>query len=215
MPPRPPECSWLRYNLVDNSHAGSGEGIGRRAERQMAQGSLRCLTLLGQSRYNLRRRESGVLTMPKTRQHRTIGAILKVPLDDRWHTYAQTLDHSDFAFFDARTDRELAVEDIVSRPVLFREAVHKSAWTTGRWKRIGKAPLSVELAQPIPTFIQDPLRPDRFEIYLSGIIRPAERKECEGLRRCAVWDPNHIEDRLRDYYAGTKNKWVESLRLRK
>jgi len=152
--------------------------------------------------------------MPTTRQRRTVGAILEVPFDERWHTYAQTLKDADFAFFDCKTDQQMAVEDIILRPVLFREAVHKSAWTTGRCKRIGKAPLSPELELPVPKFIQDALRPDQFEIYVSGRIRPATRKECEGLQRCSVWEPNHIEDRLRDHYAGIPNKWVESLRIR-
>jgi len=152
--------------------------------------------------------------MSKVRQRRIVGAILEVPLDERWHTYAQTLNDAEFAFFDARSEDALAVEDIITRPVLFREAVHKSAWTTGRWKRIGKAPLSSELAQPLPKFIQDALKPDQFRIYIAGTIRPATREECETLQCCAVWEPHHIEDRLRDHYAGIPNKWLELLRLR-
>jgi len=35
-----------------------------------------------------------------------------------------------------------------------------------------------------------------------------------GLERAAVWGPSHVEDRLRDHYAGRKNKWVESLRIK-
>ena len=34
------------------------------------------------------------------------------------------------------------------------------------------------------------------------------------LFRLAVWEPAHVEDRLRDHYAGAPNKWVESLRPR-
>jgi hypothetical protein len=147
-------------------------------------------------------RRKGDLDMPGTRQRRIVGAILKVPLDERRHTYAQTLNEADFAFFDARTDKELPIHDIISRPVLFREAVHKSAWNTGRWKRVGKAPLTPELSKPVPKFIQDKLQPDRFSIYLGGDIRPATKEECVGLQQCSVWDGPNIEERLRDHYAG-------------
>jgi len=152
--------------------------------------------------------------MPPIRQRRIVGAVLKVPLDKRWHTYAQTLHEADFAFFDARTTGELAVEEIVSQPVLFREAVNRSAYSAGRWLRIGKAPLSPALALPVPKFIEDALHPGRFEIYLGGKIRPAKREECVGLQRCAVWGPERIEERLRDHYAGVPNKWVDAVRLR-
>src|SRR5207302_936869 len=66
------------------------------------------------------------------RQRRTIGAVLKVPLDRRWHAYAWTLPEADFAFFDLRADSDIPLEEVVRRPIAFRVAVHKSAWTTGR-----------------------------------------------------------------------------------
>jgi hypothetical protein len=148
------------------------------------------------------------------RQQRTMGAILRVPLNDGWHTYAQTLHEADFAFFDARTRDALAIEEIIQRPILFREAVHKSAYSTGRWPKVGKSPLKPELALPVPKFIQDGLCPDKFEIYLGGVIRPATKEECVGLSRCSVWEADHIEDRLNDHYAGVPNKWVELERLK-
>lgn len=151
--------------------------------------------------------------MPPKRQRRTLGALLKVPLGDGFHVYAQTLQEADFALFDMRTDTEACSEEIVCRPVLFVVAVHKSAWTNGRWRKVAKAPVSPELMIPRPMFIQDTLRPDRFQIYVAGEIRPATRAECVGLERCAVWDPEHVEDRLRDHFAGRPNKWVESMRL--
>lgn len=41
-----------------------------------------------------------------------------------------------------------------------------------------------------------------------------EHWEVEGLERLAVWDPEHVEDRIRDHYNGVQNIWVESLRLK-
>ena len=148
------------------------------------------------------------------RQRRTVGSIVQVPLGDGTYCYAQVLQEADFAFFDIRAAGSVDVADIVTRPVLFRIAVMNHAITSGRWQKVGSAPLSADLAGAQPKFIQDALDPARFEIYLAGHTRPATREECRGLERSAVWEPEHVEDRLRDHYAGRPNKWVKSLALR-
>ena len=148
------------------------------------------------------------------RQRRTAGALLSVPLGDGTHCYALTLPEADFAFFDLRSDSVQESTNVLSRPILFRVAVHKSAWATGRWPEISNVEVPGDLLEPQPTFMQDAIDPERFSIYLAGHIRPASRAECEGLERCAVWDPEHVEDRLRDHFAGKPNVWVESLRLK-
>lgn len=148
------------------------------------------------------------------KQRRILGAVHAVPLGDGTNGYALTLPEADFAFFDARSCENPNLNDLLYKPILFRSAVHKSAWVTGRWPKIGKVSVQPELMAPMPTFIQDQLKPDRFEIYLAGAIRSATRAECEGLERCAVWEPEHVEARLRDHYAGAVNLWVESLRLK-
>jgi hypothetical protein len=147
------------------------------------------------------------------RQRRVIGAVLRVPLGKRYHAYAWTLVEADFAFFDLRAESVVPVEEVVRHPIAFRVAVHKSAWVTGRWQRVGKVEPPADVLAPVPTFIQDPLS-GRFSIYVLGDIRPATREECLGLERCAVWEAEHVEDRLRDHFAGLPNTWVESLALR-
>lgn len=148
------------------------------------------------------------------KQKRTVGAVLTVPLGDGTTCYAITLPEADFAFLKVRTSDSLPPSDISERSVLFRVAVHKSAWADGRWLKVAKVELPEHLLSPQPRFIQDALNPEKFEIYIGGSIRPASRSECESLERAAVWDPEHVESRLRDHYAGVPNQWVESLRLK-
>ena len=89
------------------------------------------------------------------------------------------------------------------------------AVTSGRWIIVGNVPLDDTLLNPLLFFVQDIMRKDRFSIYeKGGKIRPATKEECVGLERAAVWEPSHVEDRLRDNYAGHKNKWVESLKIK-
>ena len=146
------------------------------------------------------------------RQRRVVGAVLKVPLDACWHAYAWTLPEVDFALLDLRTDTDLPVAEIVTHAAAFRIGVNGSAYLDGRWLRVGKVAPPPAVLAPVPKFIRDPIS-GRFSIYSAGDICQATRAECVGLERCAVWAPEHVEDRLRDHFAGRRNKWVESLAM--
>ena len=148
------------------------------------------------------------------RQRHTTGAVVRIPMGE-WHTYALMLEDPDIAFFDARSTGDLAIGEVVARPVLFRLAVHKSAYNTGRWRKIGTAPVPEGLRGRVPRFMQDSIN-GRLSISDDGgtTSRPATLDECDRLECLAVWEPEHVEDRLRDHYAGVPNKWVESLRPR-
>lgn len=143
-------------------------------------------------------------------QRRVIGGVLKVPLGDGWHAYAWTLPEVDFALFELRTGAEMSAAEVVTHPFAFRVGVNGAAYLDGRWPRIGKVTPPPEVLAPVPTYIQDQFT-GQFAIYLAGDIRPATRAECIGLECCAVWAPEHVEDRLRDHFAGRRCKWIESL----
>jgi hypothetical protein len=149
------------------------------------------------------------------RQRWTSGAVLEVPLGGGTRAYAQMLESPEYAFFDAAGASPISPEAAVERPVLFRLWVMARAHTQGRWRKIGTAPISAALRQKMPRFKQDPLNPDSLSITHGGTAeRPASRDECRVLERAAVWDPEHVEDRLRDWLAGRPNKWVLSLCLK-
>jgi hypothetical protein len=148
------------------------------------------------------------------RQRRTLGAIVQIPIGDGRNCYAQTLEEPEFAFFDLCARGTPDLNAIPLRRVLFRVWVMNHAVTSGRWLKLGVAAISEDLTRPVSRFIQDALNPSQFEIVLGGERRPATPEECVGIERAAVWEPEHVEDRLRDHYDGRPNKWVESLRLR-
>jgi hypothetical protein len=143
---------------------------------------------------------------------RTLGDVVKIPLGDGTHAYARVLPEASFAFYDSRGTEDLPIERVIDLPVLFYAAAMKHAIKTGRWPIVGHIPLDNRLRRP-PTFIQDPLNNSSFSIYENGQIRSSTRQECIGLEREAVWEPEHVEDRLRDHYAGRSNKWFESLKM--
>jgi hypothetical protein len=77
---------------------------------------------------------------------RNVGDVVKIPLGDGTHTYA----HASFAVYDCRGADELAVEQIVSRPVLFFVAVMHHAVKKGRWPIMGNSPLNDRLSRSPP-----------------------------------------------------------------
>ena len=134
------------------------------------------------------------------RQTWSKGDILKIELPDGGSSTCQMLEEPEFAFFSPDDDGQ----------VLFRLWVHKSAYNSGRWKKMGKSIIPPELVSEIPRFNQDPIN-GSLSIHLNGREHSATEEECLGLERAAVWEPNHVEDRLFDHVQGKENIWVKSL----
>lgn len=146
------------------------------------------------------------------RQQWSTGAIVRVPLGC-FHTYAWMLKKYEWAFLDARSTTEMPVAEVAIRPVLFRLWVMRSAYGSGRWLKVGAAAVPEELMRPVGRFMYD-MTSKQFGITVDGgtTRRPASAAECEPLECAAVWSAEHVEDRLRDHYAGVPNKWLVSLR---
>lgn len=143
------------------------------------------------------------------RQKYVVGSVVKVPIDETFHTYAMVLELPLLAFYDAKSEHNVPIDEIISRDILFQVWVMKYAVTSGQWQVIGVAPVPEELQDTPYFFKQDPLSPSTFCLYRHGQEYPATRDQCRGLERAAVWDPEHVEERLRDYYAGVPNQFVE------
>jgi len=151
--------------------------------------------------------------MALKRQRWTRGAVVEVPLSDGSHTYAQMLDDPEYAFFDCRSGDDLPAAACVLRPVLFRLWVMRSVHSTGRWPKVGVAPVSVALQIPVRRYNQDRLRPQDIRLTLDGSDGPlGTLADCDGLECAAVWDAEHVENRLRSHYAGVPCPWTLSLR---
>lgn len=150
---------------------------------------------------------------------RRAGDLLKISLGDGRHSYAQLSGDPLVVFFDGAFTDDLPPSRLAELPVLFRIWVHHDAIKTGRWVVIGNQPLTAENAAEPYSYKQDAIT-GALSLYHStfadtGWERPASATECEGLECAAVWDAEHVEDRLRDYYADQPNRWVESLRIEK
>lgn len=151
------------------------------------------------------------------RQQRTIGAVVRIDLGNGYYCFARILEHSTFAFYDYLSkEKETEISLIISKPILFILAVYNDIITHGRWEKIGKYELEKELLTLPLEFIQDPINLSKFSLYNpnTGEMIDAKKEDCYGLECAAVWDAEHVEDRIRDHYAGKPNIWLEQLKIK-
>ncbi len=151
--------------------------------------------------------------MTLVRQRWVRGAVVSVPLDDRYHVYAQMLESPEYAFFDCRTLDKLTAREAAALPVLFRLWVTATGHSQGRWRKVGSAPVPPALQVPVRRYNQDILRPQNILLTLDGrtgsLVSPAE---CDGFECAAVWGAQSVEDRVRSHYAGVPDRRAVSLR---
>jgi len=146
------------------------------------------------------------------RQQRTVGAIVKIPLENDFWTYARILEVK-MAFYDAKTNQDLEISEIVQKPVLFFATVYDSAITKGFWEKIGKKlPLENHLLDLPPIYRQDILNPKRFWIHHKNQVLEVDREACLGLEVMATWNYENIEKRLNDHYAKRPNDFVDYMK---
>jgi len=154
------------------------------------------------------------------RVRRRPGQIVRVELGQGTCSYARVLNEPLVTFYDllCGTTQEVSLEEVMSSPVAFTLMVMNHPITRGRWPVIGRVSLPPELKVP-PAFCMQDSATGRLSIYQEvpelapHYERPAKAGECAGLEAAAVWEPEHVEDRLRDHFAGEPNKWVEQLKV--
>jgi hypothetical protein len=153
------------------------------------------------------------------RTRRVAGQVVEIDLGNGFNAYGRVLEEPLFAFYEEYRPNDLHTElaEILGWRVAFRIWVMNYAITKGRWRVIGSRPLSSEELHKPEFFKQDPIN-GQLSIYddnkAPSYERPAIFAECEHLECAAVWDPTHVEDRLRDHIAGKPNRWTNSLRIK-
>lgn len=143
-----------------------------------------------------------------------VGNVVSIPLGGGRFAFGWLLTFPLIAFFDWAEERERPpIESLVGRPIAFRIWVMGRAVKQGMWSVIGHESPSASLLEP-PTFVKSDSISGALSLTRKGSEETsATRAECLGLERAAVWDPEHVVDRLNDHFDGRPNIWVESLRL--
>lgn len=150
----------------------------------------------------------------KRRPRRVPGNFISIPDGDGGYYFGRELRGSVIAFYDLRSPDLLPLDVIAHAPILFKVPVMNYAFKPGqgKWQYVGHAELEPNLLKPVEFFMQD-RHTGEFSIYKEGgVIVPATADQIIGLECTAVWDPEHVESRLRDHYNGVPNVWYKSLR---
>jgi hypothetical protein len=150
--------------------------------------------------------------MAKIRGRGKVGDVVKIDLANGTFGYGRVLPEPLMAFYDLRSTEPLTEAEIVASPVLFLVSVMYSAIKSARWEVIANLPLEDRLRIKPKFFMQDRFS-KKYSIYFEGKITPASREDCLGLERAAAWDAIHVEDRLRNHFAGVPDLNTESLKL--
>jgi hypothetical protein len=148
------------------------------------------------------------------RQKEIIGAFVRVPIDETYHTYGKIINKLVYAFYDFKTDEEISDMEMIEKSnILFKLIIHRSAVTKGHWKIIGIKELPEKLKAPVPFFKQEFGNHDDCSIVIDGNSKKVDPADCIGLERLAVWGYVNVEQRLKDYYNGVRNDYTYALRL--
>ncbi|GAA5006624.1 hypothetical protein GCM10023206_12330 [Acinetobacter puyangensis] len=152
----------------------------------------------------------------RKRRRVKVGDIFGIDLGDSKYCYCIVLDSPLVGFYDLQVnDLKQDVKFITSHKILFKVWLMKYAFKSEKWHFIGNIELSEELNKRVYFFKQDQFDYSISIYYSEGnesIEIPATYDDVKGLERAAVWDPEHVEDRLRDHFNGVPNVWVEQLK---
>jgi hypothetical protein len=150
--------------------------------------------------------------MAKIRGRGKLGDVVKIDLGNGSFGYGRVLPEPLMAFYDLQSHDPVSAPEVVKSPILFSIWVMYHAIKSEKWEVIGNVPLEDQLKIK-PRFFSQDILSKKFSIYDNGKDIPATRDECIGLECAAAWDGEHVEDRLRDHFAGVPNIWLESVKL--
>jgi hypothetical protein len=146
---------------------------------------------------------------------RKVGNILSIPLSDGDHGYGFELAHGLVVVVNYKGKKDLPAQEVARIEPLFKVYVMDYAVKKGRWPVVGHVELAEFWLQPQKFYRQDALDPSQLFIRTSeGVETPTDLQGIQGLEKAAVWDPEHVEVRIQDHFAGRPNISLKALQLR-
>jgi len=146
------------------------------------------------------------------KKRRVEGDIVAIPLEGGYWGFGRVLRDPLCAFYGLRVEEIPPIEQVVEKEILFKIWVMNHVFKDQRWESIGNIPLDDSLLEE-PYFAKvDRYTGETFKYHVDKEI-PATKDELYGLERAAVWEPEHVEERLNDHFAGRENVWVERFKI--
>jgi hypothetical protein len=136
------------------------------------------------------------------------GAVIQIALPNGKFAYGRLYRDASIGIYQEVSDVP-AKPPIGSRDFRFNVGVYKDVLTSEKCAVVGEDPF-VEGEDPWPPAhcIVDPISGE-CSIYHHGEIKPALPEECQGLETAAVWELEHIIDRILN---GNDSRYLQSMR---
>ena len=123
-----------------------------------------------------------------------VGDIFQIPLPNDRFAYGKVFRDASVGIYDQvfSSAQQLPIESSFAFIIGLYDNILKS----GTWPIIGHEPFESQEAEwPPPSCVKDVISGD-YSIYHKGQMRPSTEAECQGLEAAAVWDSNHVVDRI-------------------
>ncbi|MGK6317753.1 Imm26 family immunity protein [Neorhizobium sp. DT-125] len=145
-------------------------------------------------------------------QRITRGDAYKIKIDNQNWAYAVALKKPLYGFFDHLFQEDVPLVETIKLAFAFRCCVMDSAVKSGRWIKIGT--YNPDLVHDHIVFFTQ----DKISGKLTSYIDRGQQEgrqpspvEARKMEPAAVWSAEHVEDRLRDYFAHRPNRWLMSM----
>jgi len=141
------------------------------------------------------------------RQQRTVGAIIKVPLEGGYHTYGRILE-SKIAFYNCRTKDEMDIDKILKSDVLFVIVVYNDFINNGSWLKVGKhLPIENYLIELDNSYsYREDYFTGKYFLFIDGKDVEVNKEQIIDMESWTIWGPALVEKRINDYYANRFNQ---------
>ncbi len=132
-----------------------------------------------------------------------IGDVFQIDLSDGRLVFGRVLPNT-WAFYDyvISSDDELDIEKVVSSIIVFKIWVSEFALEKNIWKIVGNIPLDENLKGTVEFYKQDPINNKVWKTLTGAEEIPTSIEECLELEVAAVWDPEHVLERLDCLFTG-------------
>jgi Immunity protein 26 len=137
-----------------------------------------------------------------------VGDVFRVPLDEGMHAYGHVLSSVLHGYYAIRTDKAVALNDIVQSPVAFRVKALNDRIEKGEWPIVGNIAPPAAMNAPLRLALEN--APDFFLLYewtpqTGGHDWPVSADEVKGLEEDGIWDSYDVPRRLEMFFRGEQH----------
>jgi len=146
------------------------------------------------------------------------GNMAAIPINEKQYTFGRIISFPFMEFYNYILEKEdidnFDPSLLLKNKPIFTVLIHKSCVSKKHWKIIGFN--DTNLPEVPPVFIQDAFNPSDIKILqgTTSLVK-ARFEDVRNMERQAIWESDHIEQRIKDHIEGKPNITYEFFRAKK